>query len=482
LPIPYDPAFSALHPEPLLTLSTAPSAFASLGLSKLTLEALARAGFQAPTPIQAKAIPPALEGRDVIGCAATGTGKTAAFLLPLIERLVEDPTARALVLAPTRELALQIQDALRSFAPNGRVQGVTVIGGESMDRQVRELRAGWSLIVATPGRLCDHIEQKTVRLEGTSFLVLDEADRMLDMGFRRQLDRVLARLPKKRQTMLFSATMAGEVAQFAKQCLVDPVRVEVARSGTVVKGVSQVVYSVIEADKPALLMSLLARDEDTTLVFTRTQHRADKLAKTLSRHGIEVARIHGGRSQSQRKHALEGFKRGDYRVLVATDVAARGIDVHAIGHVVCYDVSLVAEDHVHRVGRTARNEAVGRASTLASPEERSLVRDIERLTRAELPRAETPSDLGELRQTIEQARIAAMRAHGPRRPGQGQAQGHSQGREMAAGRSFQGSSSGGGRRGPGDRSFRGTGRPSGGSSSSSSRGRSRPSGSSRRAR
>ncbi len=385
------------------------------------LEALARAEYVRPTPIQEKAIPPGLAGKDVIGCAATGTGKTAAFLLPIIERLAGKRGTRALVLAPTRELALQICDHLRMFGAVRGVRGAAVIGGASMGNQIREIRDQREVIVATPGRLVDHLEQRTAKLDQIEVLVLDEADRMLDMGFKPQLDRILAKLPRTRQTYLFSATMAGEVAQFAKRWLHDPVRVEVSRSGTMAKNATQCVYFVKQDDKAPALLSLLAKGDETTLVFARTQHRADRLAKTLSRAGIRVARIHGGRSQSQRQHALQGFKNGDYRVLVATDIAARGIDVTGIGHVVNFDVSHVPEDHVHRVGRTARHEAAGHASSLVAPEEMPLLRDIEKFIRGSIPRAETPADLARWREEIAKGRSQAESAgpsqRGARRPG-----------------------------------------------------------------
>ncbi|MBK6940274.1 MAG: DEAD/DEAH box helicase [Planctomycetes bacterium] len=398
-----------------MSLPPPPSAFASLGLSPPALEAIARLGFQTPTPIQLQAIPPALAGHDVIGGAATGTGKTAAFLLPLIDRLAGKRGTRALVLAPTRELVMQILDQVHALGGKRHYRGACIIGGEAMGPQVRALREQYEIIVATPGRLCDHLNRGNVRLDQIEVLVLDEADRMLDMGFKTQLDAILSRVPKVRQTLLFSATIGGEVGGFAKRHLKDPVRVEVAKSGTMARKATQAVYHVHEADKPALLLSLLAKDQDSTLVFTRTQHRADKLAKTLARVGVNVARIHGGRSQAQRKHALEGFRAGAYRVLVATDIAARGIDVVGIGHVVNFDLSHSPEDHVHRVGRTARAEASGHASTLASSPEGKLLRDIERFTRTQLPRCELPADLAHWRAEIERTLVDA-RSNASSRP------------------------------------------------------------------
>jgi len=368
--------------------------FAELNLSEKTLHALDRAGFEHPTPIQAQAIPPALLGKDVIGAAATGTGKTAAFLLPIIERLTAKagrPGPRALVLAPTRELAIQIETELDRFGKGRHVRGALVIGGVGMGNQTRTLKEH-EVIVATPGRLVDHLQQGTARLDGLEILVLDEADRMLDMGFKPQLTRILARVPKVRQTLLFSATMAGEVADFARDHLRDPVRVEVHRSGTTAARAVQQVYLAGQNEKLPLLLSLLEADELSTLIFTRTKRRADKVAKSIERAGHKVARIHADRSQAQRRMALEGFRDGQYRVLVATDIAARGIDVAEIGHVVNFDLPHVPEDYVHRVGRTARMAASGRASSFASPEERDQLEGIERLTRAKIERAELPRE------------------------------------------------------------------------------------------
>jgi len=358
----------------------------------LSLQALQHARYQTPTPIQAQAIPPALAGQDIIGCAATGTGKTAAFVLPLVERLQGKRGTHGLVLAPTRELVIQIGEHLAMFGRPHHVSGAVVIGGASMGAQVDALKRLPHVIVATPGRLVDHIKQRTVNLGQIEMLVLDEADRMLDMGFKPQLVRILAALPKKRQTMLFSATMAGEVAEFARHSLHQPVRVEVSRSGTTASRADQAVYIVPQHDKPALLLGVLEKGKETTLVFTRTKRRADKVARIVERAGHSVARIHADRSQAQRRQALEGFKAGRYRVLIATDIAARGIDVEEIGHVINFDLPHVPEDYVHRVGRTARASAAGAASSFVSQEEMPLLRDIERLIRAALPRKPLPTD------------------------------------------------------------------------------------------
>jgi ATP-dependent RNA helicase RhlE len=373
--------------------------FASLGLSERSLAALDHAGFEAPTPIQSRAIPPALAGKDVIGCAATGTGKTAAFLLPILERLATHSPhgqakrgPRSLVLAPTRELALQIGAEAERFGKDQKVRAAVVIGGVGMGPQTDAFRSGVELIIATPGRLNDHLDRGSARLEAVEILVLDEADRMLDMGFKPQLDRILQHVPKKRQTMLFSATMAGEVADFAARHLKEPVRVEVSRSGDTVQRATQQVFLIGQEEKLALLLALLEEDELSTLVFTRTKRRADKVSKALNAAGHKVSVIHADRSQGQRRAALEGFKDGTHRVLVATDIAARGIDVAEIGHVINFDLPHVPEDYVHRIGRTARAEASGRASSFASPDEHDLLRGIEKLTRKVVERADVPRE------------------------------------------------------------------------------------------
>jgi ATP-dependent RNA helicase RhlE len=393
--------------------------FADLGLSQKALHALERAGFEHPTPIQAQAIPPALAGKDVIGTAATGTGKTAAFVLPILERLTGKTGTRALVLAPTRELALQIGDEVERFGKGRHLRGAVVIGGVGMGQQTAAFRDRVEIVVATPGRLVDHLQQKTARLDEIEILVLDEADRMLDMGFAPQLARILAKVPKARQTLLFSATKGGEVADFARAHLRDPVLVEVARSGTTAERAVQHVFLATQEEKLPLLLALLEADDLSTLVFTRTKRRADKVAKAVERAGHKVARIHADRSQGQRRMALEGFKDGTYRVLIATDIAARGIDVAEIGHVVNFDLPHVAEDYVHRVGRTARAAASGRASSFAAPEEKDLLRGIERLTRVDLPRADVPRGSAAFTAELERGRAARASAGPPSAGSQG---------------------------------------------------------------
>ncbi len=419
--------------------------FAELGLSQKSLAALVRAGFEAPTPVQAQAIPPALAGKDVIGCAATGTGKTLAFVLPILERLEGKQGTRALVLAPTRELALQIGEEVEKFGHGRHLRMAVVIGGVGMTPQIQAFSRGTEIIIATPGRLNDHLDNGAARLDNIEILVLDEADRMLDMGFLPQLRRILARVPKKRQSLLFSATMAGEVATFARENLLTPVRIEVARSGTTSERAVQHVFLVGEEEKTALLLALLGEDELSTLVFTRTKRRADRLAKALVRGGHEVAVIHADRSQGQRKAALDAFKSGKARVLVATDIAARGIDVAEIGHVVNFDLPNVPEDYVHRIGRTARMAASGRASSFASPAEHDLLRGIEKLTRKAVARAVVPRESEAFQSEVKR------RAEAPqhRLPGGGKRPGHA-----SAGRG----GGGGGPRGRGGRA------PSGGGS------------------
>jgi len=392
--------------------------FDGLGLSPASMQALKAARFTHPTPIQQKAIPPALEGKDVIGCAATGTGKTAAFLLPLIERIHGKQGTRALVLAPTRELALQIHQQLELFSSQRPLKSAVIIGGVSSHGQIQALRQKPNVIIATPGRLVDHLQQNTAQLGEVEILVLDEADRMLDMGFKPQLTRILAKLPKKRQTLLFSATMAKEVADFSKTHLKNPTPVEVAKSGTTAQRAVQSIYLVNEKEKGPLLLALLAQDEGSTLVFTRTKRRADKVTKVLERKGLEVARIHADRSQAQRRIALEGFRSGKYRVLVATDIAARGIDVEEIGCVINYDLPHVPEDYVHRIGRTARASASGIAWSFVSPEEREQLTAIEKFTRSSITRAEVPRTAPEFVDEVE--RMRRNESHpGPRQPDHG---------------------------------------------------------------
>ena len=379
-------------PTPSATLCPgriSPLSFSRFQLHPELLSATAKLGFTTPTPIQNQAIPPLCEGRDLVAAAATGSGKTAAFLLPIMNRLLDMQRGhtRALVLAPTRELAAQIAEHFKALAGRTRLTAAAVHGGVGMAPQVRAFRTGVDLVVATPGRLLDHLGSGNARLSSIQFLVIDEADRMLDMGFLPDIKRILERLPRERQTMLFSATIPGPIAELSRTLLKDPVRINIERVSKPAEGITHAVYPVSSTRKPDLMVELLHReDSSNVLVFTRTKHRANRLAGFLEGKGVACERIHGNRSQSQRNAALEGFKRGRFRVLVATDIAARGIDVEALGLVVNFDVPHVAEDYIHRVGRTARAERTGTALTLVSPEEEGDVRAIERHLGKALPR------------------------------------------------------------------------------------------------
>jgi ATP-dependent RNA helicase RhlE len=367
--------------------------FSNLGLHASLLQGLKDLGFTRPTPIQADAIPLAMAGKDLLACAMTGSGKTAAFLLPILHRLIDKPrgTTRALVLTPTRELAAQIVEDLNDLAVHTPLTAAAVYGGVGMGPQEHAFRSGVDVIVGTPGRLLDHFRQQYAKLGGLQYLVLDEADRMLDMGFLPDIRRVLRHIPPRRQTLFFSATMPPPIAQLSQEMLKHPATINIERRSTPAVGITHAVYPVPQHLKPALMVTLLQGGEmQDALVFTRTKHRANRLAKHLGDHGIKVERIHGNRSQSQRTEALAGFKSGKYRVLVATDIAARGIDVTALGHVVNFDVPLVPEDYIHRVGRTARAETTGSAFTLMAPEEEGSIRSIERAINSRLPRVTLP--------------------------------------------------------------------------------------------
>ena len=364
--------------------------FIDLSLSPSMQAAIAAAGYTTPTPIQARAIPPILDGRDVIGCAQTGTGKTAAFAIPVIERLASGTSSRpgnprVLVLSPVRELAVQTAVAFGTLG-GGRVRAVTLIGGEPLGPQAKALAARPDVLVATPGRLADHLERGSIGLGGLRVVVLDEADRMLDMGFAPQVERILAVVPLDRQTLCFSATMPPEVERLVRRHLVQPLRIEVGVSARPVERVRQVLYTARGEDKIRLLLDLLRAEAGPTLVFTRTRHRAERLARAVAAAGHRSARLHADRSMAQRRDALEGFRAGRYRVLVATDIAARGIDVVGISHVVNFDLPQTPEDYVHRIGRTARAEASGLASSFAAPEDADKLRAIERHLGEPVPR------------------------------------------------------------------------------------------------
>ncbi|MBA2565940.1 MAG: DEAD/DEAH box helicase [Gemmatimonadetes bacterium] len=392
--------------------------FTALKLHPSLLKGVKELGFVSPTPIQSDAIPPALAGRDVLACAMTGSGKTAAFLLPILHRLIDRPrgTTRALVLTPTRELAAQILEDLNDLAVHTPITAAAIYGGVAMGPQEHAFRTGADVLIATPGRLLDHLTHAYAKLGAIEHLVLDEADRMLDMGFLPQIRRVLRHVPSRRQTLFFSATMPAPIVVLSGEMLQTPATIQVERKPAPAVGITQAVYPVPQELKSALLLALLERgDMRDALVFTRTKHRANRLAEYLVRHGVRAERIHGNRSQAQRTAALAGFKAGKHDVLVATDIAARGIDVEALGHVVNFDVPQVPDDYIHRVGRTARAEATGDAFTFVSPEEEDDLRSIERAVGKRLPRVTVPDfdyaarPAGRLEVPLGE-RIAAIRA------------------------------------------------------------------------
>ncbi|MBK8229454.1 MAG: DEAD/DEAH box helicase [Candidatus Eisenbacteria bacterium] len=422
--------------------------FAGLKLHPDLQRGLKELGFVRPTPIQTEAIPIALAGEDILACASTGSGKTAAFLLPIMHRLMEKPrgTTRALVLTPTRELAAQIVEDLNDLAVHTPISGAAIYGGVGMGPQEHALRSGVDVIVATPGRLLDHLRAPYAKMTGLEHLVLDEADRMLDMGFLPEIRRILRQLPTKRQTLFFSATLPAPIATLANEMLDSPVTINVERTSAPAAGITQAIYPVAQELKTSLFLTLLERNEiGDALVFTRTKHRADRLARALVNAGVKADRIHGDRSQQSRTAALAGFKRGKFRVLVATDIAARGIDVEALGHVVNFDVPMAAEDYIHRVGRTGRAEATGDAFTFVSPQEEESLGRIEKQLGKRLPRVVLPD-------FDYTARPEPKRALAPLRPSRG-------------GRA--GGSSGGGSRGSSGRgSGGGAGRGAGGSRAS----------------
>jgi ATP-dependent RNA helicase RhlE len=364
--------------------------FSTLGLSDALLRAVADQGYSTPTPIQAKAIPAVLAGDDVLAAAQTGTGKTAGFVLPMLERLSNSGTRqnnarrafRALILVPTRELAAQVENSVQGYGRHLPLTSAVVIGGASMHRQAAALRRGVDILVATPGRLLDHHAQGNVDLSRVEIFVLDEADRMLDMGFIPDIRRVIALLPQKSQNLLFSATFSKDIKALARSLLDNPVTIEVGPTNATVDVIDQVVHPVDQERKRVLLSTLIGRNDwRQVLVFTRTKHRADRLTRDLNADGIDALAIHGNKNQNARMRALAKFKGGSLRVLVATDIAARGIDIEQLPHVVNFDLPNVPEDYVHRIGRTGRAGAAGQAISLVSREERGFLRDIERLIR-----------------------------------------------------------------------------------------------------
>ncbi|TDL86275.1 DEAD/DEAH box helicase, partial [Meridianimarinicoccus aquatilis] len=357
--------------------------FDMLGLAPRLVAKLAELKITDPTPIQAQAIPHAMNGRDVLGLAQTGTGKTAAFGLPLVHMISSvgtkpaPKTVRGLVLAPTRELAKQISDALRDFSDGSHLKVALVVGGASINPQIKRLERGTDLLVATPGRLIDLLDRRAVRLDETRFLVLDEADQMLDLGFIHALRKIAPLLAKDRQTMLFSATMPKQMAELAQAYLTDPVRVAVNPPGKAADKIDQSVHFVTKEGKSELLINLMGKHkQERALVFVRTKHGADRLARQLERNGFDVAAIHGNRSQGQRERAIVSFREGRIKVLVATDVAARGIDIPDVRHVYNYDLPNVPDNYVHRIGRTARAGADGAAVAFCAPDEMGELRDI----------------------------------------------------------------------------------------------------------
>ena len=366
--------------------------FTELGLAKPLLQALATEGYETPTPIQGQAIPLVMQGRDLLGIAQTGTGKTAAFALPILHRLANDRKpairrgCRVLVLSPTRELATQIAESFKAYGKNLGMSVAVVFGGVKYGPQVKAMAPGVDILVATPGRLLDHMGEKVIDLSATEYFVLDEADQMLDLGFFKPIRQVASKLPHRRQNLFFSATMPTEIAKLAGELLKDPQRVEVTPQATTVEKIAQQVLFVETARKRALLSELFSDPKWTrTLIFTRTKHGADKVAAYLEAGGVETAAIHGNKSQGQRERALAAFKDGRVRALVATDIAARGIDVDAVTHVVNFDLPYVAEAYVHRIGRTARAGASGVAVAFVADDERNLLKAIEKLTRQRIP-------------------------------------------------------------------------------------------------
>ncbi|HEV8409944.1 MAG TPA: DEAD/DEAH box helicase [Gemmatimonadaceae bacterium] len=366
--------------------------FADLGLTAPMLKALSDAGYQRPTPIQAQAVPLALKGRDIIGLAMTGTGKTAAFVIPIIERLLGGPKrTRALILTPTRELCVQVEESFRKYGKHSGLGVIPVYGGVGYDPQVKALRGGVDVVVATPGRLLDHLEKQNVVLDEIEVLVLDEADRMLDMGFAPQINRIVAQLHSYRQTLLFSATMPPEVEALARKYLRKPVVVQVGRRSGAATTVQHFVYPCPKDKKTSLLVELLKKETlDSVLVFTRTKHGADRVVKALEKGGISAGAMHADKTQGQRTKALEDFKKGKLRVLVATDIAQRGLDISGISHVINYDVPQQAEDYVHRIGRTGRAATTGDAYTFMCADEIAMVRSIERVIGQAIPRISVP--------------------------------------------------------------------------------------------
>lgn len=391
--------------------------FHNLGIDPNFLAVLNRLGFVTPTPIQERSIPIAITGKDLMGIAQTGTGKTLAFGVPMIAQILQDKTRQGLIILPTRELALQVDETIQKISGPFGFRTAVLIGGDSMERQKRQIARNPHIIIATPGRLNDHLGQKTISLQRVNIFVLDEADHMLDMGFAPQIAEIVKHVPKNRQTMLFSATMPSEVVRLATSYLRSPLRVEVAPPGTAVDKIAQELFFVPHMEKIELLLKLLGEYPDgRVLVFTRTKYIAKRIALTLRNRGHNAVEIHSNRSLSQRREALDGFKAGRYRVLVATDIAARGIDVSGIEVVINYDLPEKPEDYVHRIGRTARAGRDGRAISFATPDQRGHVRSIERLMRITLPIAggEVPADTSSVKSVRRPSHQSSDRRPGAR--------------------------------------------------------------------
>lgn len=379
---------TASHMTPHTKEGASPSdaqTFRGLGIGEKMLTVLERAGFVTPTPIQSQVIPVGLAGRDVIGIAQTGTGKTLGFGVPMIERIVRDD-GLGLILLPTRELALQVNETIQKIGRPFGMHSAVLIGGDSMGRQIRDLRLRPHIVVATPGRLIDHLKQGTIKLDHVNILVLDEADHMFDIGFAPQIREIIRKVPKERQTMLFSATMPDEIARLAAEHMELPLRIEVARAGSTADTVDQEIIIVSRGSKVALLTKILGESTEQVIVFTRTKHGAKNLTTALRGAGFTAVEIHSNRSLGQRREALDGFKKHKYRVLVATDIAARGIDVKDIGLVVNFDLPEQSDDYVHRIGRTGRAGKAGKAISFATPDQHRDIVDIERLIRREIPK------------------------------------------------------------------------------------------------
>ncbi len=368
--------------------------FRQFGLDPLLLKNVAEQGYTEPTPVQVSAIPPAMDGHDLVTTAETGSGKTAAFLLPIIQRLLTVPrgVTSALILCPTREIALQTLGEAKKLGRGTGLRSTAIYGGVGFEPQIQDLRSGSDIVVATPGRLLDHVGRGNINFRSLRTLVLDEADRMLDMGFLPDLRRILALLPKDRQTLLYSATMPAEIEALAGRFMRRPVRVSIGRPSTPPSTINQAVFAVEQDEKTGVLLSLIQKERMySVLVFTRTKHRADRLARQLARAGLPAACIHGDRSQHQREAALDGFRRGTHQVLVATDIAARGLDIPGVSHVVNYDLPPVPEDYIHRIGRTARAGADGTAFSLVTKDDGETLRDIEYTLGREIPLLDPPA-------------------------------------------------------------------------------------------